>query len=133
MNKHKKGQFFIIPLEVYPFDILVSIDENDSTLVKRLIKHGITKDDFEHILDSPLQILGRCILFESNQLLIRLNTQKNKIDFISTVVHESFHAATFMLSRAGVKFQITVSDEAYAYLLDYIVKEILKRILHCVR
>lgn len=43
------------------------------------------------------------------------------------VVHESFHFIDYVLKRAGIRLSED-SDEAYTYLLEDIVTQILKEI-----
>lgn len=44
-----------------------------------------------------------------------------------TLAHEIFHAVTFILTRIGMSLT-NESDEAYAYLIGYLTKEIYKHI-----
>lgn len=65
----KKSLNFIIPLTVYPFDVMVSISESDEVLFEKLKKKGVD------ILDTNLHVYsdtqrGRTILFKDNQTFI---------------------------------------------------------------
>lgn len=43
------------------------------------------------------------------------------------IAHESFHATTHILKSAGVKFSAN-SEEAFAYLIAYLVREIHRKL-----
>lgn len=123
-----KGQFFIIPLVVYPFDVMISIDESDEVLLKRLLSYGEPKEDCEGLLNLPETTRGRCVILPSNRTVIRLKTQPKRHEMMSVISHEVFHATTFILERIGMKMEVMVSDEAYAYLIGYLTNEIVKKI-----
>lgn len=127
MTKYK-GSYFIIPLVVYPLDVMVSIDETDNVLLKRLLSYGETKEDCEGLLNLPETTRGRCVMLPSNRTVIRLKKQLKKQSFMSVMSHEVFHATTFIMDRVGMKLEINVSDEAYAYLIGYLTNEICKKI-----
>lgn len=116
---------FIISLDIYPFDVLVSIDQTDEQLFTVLKKYGITdKDDIKLIIDLPDTCRGRCIMFKSNQTVIRLKRQPKKHIMIGVIAHECFHATDFILGKIGMRLETFVSDEAYSYLQQYLVETI---------
>lgn len=127
-RKKNSGSYFIIELKIYPFNVMVSIDEADKTLFKRLKGYGNTKDDCEGAMNLPSTTLGRAVILPSNQTVIRLRTLKNKHKMMSVIAHEIFHATTFILERVGMKLELGVSCEAYAYLLGFLTKEIYKKL-----
>jgi len=64
---------FIVPLKVYPFDVMVSFGETNEQLEKVLRGIGITADDdIELAMLRSDTISGRACMFSSNQSLIRL-------------------------------------------------------------
>lgn len=117
-----KGQNFIIECKIYPFDIMVSIDEPDDILFAKLKESGVEDTEWEYVKMSSTN-RGRTVIFPGNQTLIRLKKPLTE----GVVAHEAFHATAYILDRIGMKLQIEVSDEAYAYLLNYIVDEIYKK------
>ena len=123
-----KGSYFIIPLVIYPFDIMVSIDEKDEILLKRLIKYGNIKEDCKNLLNLKDTIRGRYCLLSSNQSVIRLKKQLDKYEMIDVISHEVFHTITYILDKVGISLELCVSDEVYAYLIGYLNKEICKRL-----
>ena len=116
----------IIPLHIYPFDVMVSIDETDSKLKKKLKSYGISGLGRDSSWKYPNSTAtGRTIMFPSNQTLIRLRSvPKTPFEF-GVLAHEIFHAVTFIMHKIGMKLKIMQSDEAYAYLIGYLTKEIM--------
>lgn len=115
-----KGQNFIIPLVVYPFDVMISIGESNERLKAKLDSFKV---DYTNYFEHPVN-LGRSTLFNSKQTLIRFRTQPSH----ATIAHEVFHAVTCLLDSIGMSFNIDSNDEAYAYLIGYLTQEIYKRI-----
>lgn len=131
MSKKRKkdsGSYFIIDLKVYPFKVIVSIDETDKTLFKTLSGYGNSIEDCEVAMNLPSTTLGRAAILPSNLTVIRLKTMKRKYVMMSVIAHEIFHATTFILERVGMKLELGVSCEAYAYLLGFLTKEIYKKL-----
>ena len=122
------GSYFIIPLQIYPFDVMISIDESDDVLEKRLMKYGSTKEDCSELINLADTVRGRCVMLPSNQTVIRLKKLPKKYDMMSVISHEVFHATTFILHRIGMKLELFVSDEAYAYMIGFLTTEIYKKI-----
>lgn len=114
------GKNIIIPLVIYPFDLMVSINQSDKDLSLELLRYGI--DDISELVLSET-IRGRTIMYDTNQTVIRLKS----LD-ISVLCHEVFHAVAFILSKVGIPLEVMKSDEAYAYLIEYIIGEVLKRV-----
>lgn len=124
----KKQINFIVPLVVYPFDVMVSIGESDNKLGKRLKKCGIKDDGTMWRWKNNHTTQGRSCLFDTNQGLIRLRKKpKSTIEF-GQLQHEIFHYVTFILERIGMELVVMKSDEAYAYLIGYLTTEIYKKI-----
>ena len=120
----KNGYYKVIKLDIYPFDIMVSIDESDDVLSKRLLKFGNEVNEIESLLNMGSTVSGRALMLRSGQCVIRLRKSRDKCNFIGVITHESFHITTFILERVGVVFDMDTSDEAYAYLLGYITSRV---------
>lgn len=120
-SKKVKPINFIINGGIYPFDIMVSVDESDEVLFKRLRNSGVEDTEWEGVKMS-VTATARTVMFPGNQTLIRLKSPLSP----GVVAHEAFHATAFIFSRIGMKLEIESSDEAYAYMLNYIVDEIYK-------
>jgi len=121
-----KGKYFIIKLGIYPFDVMVSVDETDDVLVERMItRFGNTKEACGGMINMPPRVIGRTsMLWPTNHTVIRLKTGGCKNELAGCIAHEVFHATTFIMRRVGMKLKLDVSDEAYAYLIGFLTKEI---------
>jgi hypothetical protein len=119
----KKKLNFIIPLIIYPFDVMVSLGQSDKELESELLKYDIEWDDIIKCIGK-----GRFVLFPNNQSLIRLSICPKTNEDYGVLHHEIFHCTTMILDRIGMKFILQKSDEAYAYLIGYLTTEIYKKI-----
>lgn len=117
---------FIVPLVVYPFDVMISIAETDEQLRKSFKKYSIEEDELWKWPHETAE--GRFCLFPTNQGLIRLRRLPKTPQQYGYIQHEIFHYVTSVLDRIGMKLIIQESDEAYAYLIGYLTTEIYKRI-----
>ena len=119
----QKSLNFIIPLVVYPFDVMVSFGESDKQLEMALGKYNIKWSD-------NMKVIGQGLFYmtESNQSIIRLKKVPQSDDEFGYLHHEIFHAVTYILDRVGMKLILGKSCEAYAYLTGYITEEIYKRL-----
>lgn len=123
-----KSKNFIIPLVVYPFDLMVSFGETDEQLFARLRKTNVKEDEFNNAAFDGDECKGRYCLFKCGASLIRLrHTPKTSADF-GYLHHELFHAVSGIMWRIGVQLEIKVSDEAYAYLIGYLTEQIYTHI-----
>lgn len=127
-EKYVYGQphFMIIKLLPYKFDLMVSWNEEDEVLLKRLIKYHSTKKECKPIMNLPDTTNARYYLLPSNQSVIRIKTVPNKYEQMGIIAHEVFHCVTSVLEELGMKLELYKSDEAYAYLLGYLCEEIFK-------
>lgn len=125
----KKSLNFIIPLMVYPFDVMFSFSETDQELFNRLSKfNGIDDDEFENAKLDGQQGMGRYCLFRCGASLIRLKyLPKTPFDY-GCLQHEIFHAATAIMWKIGAKLKIKTSDESYAYLIQYLTEHSYNKI-----
>jgi len=122
----KKSLNFIIPLVVYPFDVMISFGETDQKLIATLKRNGIV--DEEELKLVLMSGMGRYCMFNNNSSLIRLWTYPEYAADYGTLAHEVFHATTYILDKIGMDFTLKISDEAYAYLIGYITTEIYKKL-----
>lgn len=123
-----KQKNFIIPLVVYPFDVMVSLNQSEDDLRKCLKKHkNITEEDVETYFNDKSPISGRATMFKSGAVLIRMMNYPVTNNDYGNIVHEVFHAVCFVFKRINLKLS-PKSDEAWAYLIDYLTKEIYNRL-----
>lgn len=123
-----KAQNFIIPLVIYPFDIMVSVGQTDDELLKSVKQFGLNRNDISEVLNLHETVKGRTLmLLETNQTFMRLKGKpKTTIEF-GSLQHEIFHAADFILRKIGISLSAD-SDEAYAYLIGYLTEKIYEKL-----
>ncbi len=120
IKKTIKSKFEVIPLVIYPFDVCLSINQTDEELIKKMENQDLCGS--EPLFNLPDTCLGRCVMLPSNLTVIRLKIEKHIPHGV--IAHEIFHATTFIMDRIGTKLKLMVSDEPYAYLLNYLTDEI---------
>lgn len=127
--KNKLKQNFFIELEIYPFDVMISVDESDDELRKTLQGYKIDSDEIENLMNMPETTRGRHVFFKSShQTVVRLVSQPKRIEMEGVIIHEIFHVVTYIFKSIGMKLKLEVSDEAYAYLMQYLTEKIFTKI-----
>jgi hypothetical protein len=112
--------FKVIPLDIYGHDIVVSIGQTDEDLYE-IIKDDVSKKDFDkHMINQ--KAIATTHKLRNGGIIIRF---KDDIYNEGIVAHEAFHAIVFLFKKIGIDFCYE-SEEAYAYLLEYLTNEILK-------
>lgn len=117
---------FIVPLVVYPFDVMFSVGESDKklkdTLRKCLVKEAFDvaySDDFLTGFNKDSTEAGLTLFIKGHrQTLIRLG----KSPCHATVSHEIFHAVMLLMKFLRMPLSLK-NDEAYAYLIGYITEQ----------
>jgi hypothetical protein len=69
-----KGFNFVVKLHIYPFEVMVSVDESDDVLLKRLSNYGLSKNDCNELIELHETVKARCVMLETNHTIIRLKT-----------------------------------------------------------
>ena len=124
----KTPRHFVIPLVIYPFDVVISINQTDDQLWE-VIKFTHDKfEDCEELWNMHPTTTGRSVMTQSNLTVIRLKPLGDKVEEAAVIAHEVFHAVTFIMELIGIELKVMISDEAYAYLIGYITKEIYKKL-----
>ena len=124
--KIKTGFHFVINYEVYPFDLLVSINEDWDT-IEKFLKRKLPAELHSGIEEG--HTVGRTTMYENQSTFIRINQSADPpADFLSTIQHEVFHAVDFLMERIGCELTRS-SDEAYAYMIQHITRKIYEKIL----
>lgn len=118
---------FIIEIQIYQHDLMVSIGESDATLFKKLSSVGIDETELVHA-EYEKAGMGRYCLFENGQSLLRIKQVPKTPEDYGYLHHEIFHVVSGLMWRIGVKMKIKTSDECYAYLIGYLTEEIYKKI-----
>lgn len=123
-----KPKHFTIPIPIYEWDVIVSHQEKDNVLFRRIEKLGFKREDFESDLASDKSEYGFTVKLPQNTIVIRINNYNNKTQLFTTITHEGRHAADYILTHIGTKFVMNVSDEPFTYLQDYICGIIFKKL-----
>jgi hypothetical protein len=130
MKKEIKGYHYIICCQVYPFDLMISVDESDLILEKELLRRHISKEQIERVtkFENTTKV-GHTLMLPTGQTIVRLKTRdRDRNSVIACLSHEIFHVVTFVLQRVGIKFKMDSSDEAYAYLIEWVTKQALDKL-----
>lgn len=102
--------------------------ETDKVLLKTLKKYGLENEDPTLWKFETDTVRGRACMFTGNQSLIRLRHYPKSPRCFGELAHEIFHVVEFILTKTGMKLKYGVSDEAYAYLIQFITTEIYKKL-----
>lgn len=110
-----------INIPIYEHDVLISVDETDDELYEQ-VKHSFkSRDEFDNSWINFESSNARTICHDRDgYCIIRFKKEPLKH---SLIAHEAFHATHFILDRVGIRLSDD-SDEAFAYLLGYIIENI---------
>lgn len=107
-----------ITFDTYPIQLYIFINETDED-----ISAYMDKEDLPELLEDILDLEeGDEALFaykDTSRIAIRLRSL-NKPEYIA---HEALHATAYIMRYVGIRFTKS-SEEAYAYLLQYIIENI---------
>jgi hypothetical protein len=125
MKNKTKGHSFIISYQVYPFDVLVSVCQTDDEVIK-LLKETLPTEQHSKIESVFVQgSVARTIMFSGGQTFIRFNQRPG----YGLIAHEVFHAVNGLFDRIGITLSDD-SEEAWAYLIQYLMHNIATNINH---
>lgn len=114
-----KTEYTIIPLVIYPFEVMVSFHKKFKDLEK-VLKEKLPEDCHKDINLFDDESDAKTIQFSNNCIIIHYRVLCHR-----TIAHEIFHAADFLLRTIKITLSDD-SDEAYAYLIGYLTEEIYK-------
>lgn len=121
----------IIPIGLYPFDLMLSFNETDKEVTKALKMNGVTKTKSTETtvfdLDKYKTKIGRMVMFIGKQTVIRLNFMPKLSDpfEMGLLQHEIFHVVGFFMSEIHTPL-VDDTHEVYAYLIQYLTENIYK-------
>lgn len=121
-----------IKSDIYPITFVVGIDCCQKKFSKEIESYGVSREDIDGCLIKS-GMYGRTCLLEENIVTLQVDVHPSDKNFFPLLAHETFHATTYAMHRLGLSFDHTISDEAYAYLQQYLFKKILKNLKICVR
>lgn len=112
----------IINMETFPWHICFSIGNTEKEVcdfLKNKMDYELDEEERNHVCWDKTSKRGTTIMLKNNAVILWVKTYDQSI-----VAHEAFHAATFILERAGLKFSQD-SEEAWAYVIEKIVRNSL--------
>lgn len=120
-----KSKNIIVPLVVYPFDVMVSVNQTPSQFKKSLDKYEVRYDERE--IDDGVPRVGRCIQFENNSIAIILYDFDLTPRHYGYLQHEIFHAVHFVMDTIGTPLTMDTA-ESFTYLIAYLTQEIYRQL-----
>ena len=114
--------FKIIPIEVFCTDVLVSINQTDEQLYNCL-SHRFTKEQFNLAFDD-WKSDARTVNHNGFVIVRFRNKIKKDAETIGLIAHEAYHATYSILNKIGIQPGFE-TEEVYAYLIQFLVKEII--------
>jgi len=116
--------FKIVPIDVFSTDVVVSINQSDDQLYDYLC-HRFTREQFDLAFDD-WKSDARTVTHSDGFIIVRFRGKiKKEPDTLGLVAHEAYHAAYSVLTKIGVQPGFE-TEEVYAYLIQFLVREILK-------
>ena len=127
-HKVKYGQHFVVPMIPYITKVLVSLGEDNETIVKLLCGYKCPKHLSQPIIDNLVETsTGYYVDFDNGFILLAMPKYPISIKDFSTLVHEVTHVAQATLAYAGIKVSVETT-EVLAYATGYLYHEIMKKI-----
>lgn len=124
------SNFKIINVPIYDAQIIVFVEPTPKLVKENLkYKNKNLKYSKEEIISLKQRILEDLYRSTNATVYSRSNSNlqavvfKKPIKSCAVIAHEAFHLAIAILNYAGLHLSIS-SEEAYAYLLEYIFAEI---------
>ena len=111
----------VIPYVIYPFDLIV-IRGGTFLDAEKHLKTLLPEESYPEIKRLNVDSIARTVMFSTGQTCIRFGNNPGP----GVIAHEVFHAVEFLFDKIGMKLTHK-SDEAYAYLIQYVVEEIYEK------
>lgn len=126
--KKRKSQFILIDFAIYPYNLLVCLEATEEETIKflkRKFKY-ILSDEEKEVIKMAKNGNGRFCRLKNGAYVMRINNDIKTARGLATLAHETFHAVHFLMNDVGITLS-DESDEAYAYLTGYIIREVTER------
>lgn len=130
------GKFFVIDLEIYNANILVSVEQDAEDVVIALVEHGVIpslespslKMYMEPFMDMKSTNLARTAMYENGVIAVRLtHFDESDIEDMATLIHELSHVCMYTFDRIGMP-HTSDTDEAYGYLIGFLTKKFFENV-----
>lgn len=129
VSKNKTPVFYVIvPIHLYPYDVIVSIGHTDEEIDAILKRKGV-KDGRELSEYGQHGRAKYAVWYDYNIALIRLKCLPRSANDYGALMHEILHVVISVLRKVGMRISAGGgSDEAYTYLMSYLVQHIMFKI-----
>ncbi len=114
-----------IRIPIYDHSIFVMFDVADSDIIRYFDIAKYERNQYDEVIDREPGDAGLTHIMPNGNVVMVIHKGTDET-FDNVINHECFHATHFILDRIGMKFEIGVSDEAYAYLNAYIIDQVKK-------
>lgn len=123
--------FFLLKADPYTVDVAFAIEETNESVYRYLkmnlrMSQSVVDSLKERDKEKP-KFVGRTNLFDNGGVLVRVNAPVQGPITMGLLVHEIFHATSYILTNAGMPLK-DESEEAWAYLLQDLTAKALKRV-----
>jgi hypothetical protein len=121
-KKHKSQKFFIIDGSIFPYDILVSLEDTESIIkyINNVKKYKLSELEIEKL---EMEGGGKTIQLKNRAIVVRVRKEKTQIGFdLPVMIHELSHAVQFIFETTGVEDK---SGESFAYFIEYLTRKVL--------
>lgn len=121
------NQFHLIPLDLYMRDVALIVGTWSYALAR--LDDQLGKHERRELMDSKpgKQERGRFFLLNSGLAVIWIRLGQSPEVTASTLIHEITHASFGILDKVGIS-PCRESEEAYAYLTEYLTWEAWKKL-----
>ena len=123
-------KMFVVDCGVYPFSVMVSIGftaRQTMILVQHRLPNDLDAEEKSHF--ENFNGRGKTLQLKGGQNILWLRDYKyGDIDSLATLNHEIFHVVYQTLWKCGLTLS-DESEEAYSYLVEYLTKKILEKIV----
>lgn len=116
-KKKEEACFKKFPLDIYKHGIGVFFGDF-TLLTKKLNKLGF-KSDFKEEKDLSERSAGITFSLNTDDVIIWLPHKPKTDGEVATLVHEIYHATSFLLRSVGIE-HTSDTEEVYAYTMEYI-------------
>ena len=126
MGKDKRKNMFYIDCKIYPYEILVFFGKNKKPLSEELRKKIKGEDKWIKSVEDDTEGIGAFYISPSNKMVLWCEKFPVTIHDFGVMVHEIFHVTSRIMARVGISHN-DATEEAYAYLNEYLYKEICRK------
>lgn len=133
VKKKIKKAFTCIDIPIYNGWVMVSINQTDREFLRSYMKEreitDITAAEIvcNDVSQQSEMELGKTAHYGGNVMIRIYSDLKGPRDY-NTLVHELFHATDFILDFRGMRL-VDGSDEAYTYLIGYLMEKTMEAYL----